>query len=320
MDAEREKNWLLLIHQIPPKPNYLRVKIWRRLQQAGAVGIKQSVYALPLNDQSREDFSWILREIVEGGGDGSISEARFVEGLTDEQVVAMFQSARQSDYAKIIQDANRLLAEWSDSNGNRPHNGKQSAQLARLRRRFEEAAGVDFFEAPEKATADILLRDLAARASDEAATNGSHPDANRDYKNKVWVTRTNVFVDRIASGWLIRKFVDSGAAFKFVPENPFTPKPGEVRFDMFDGEFTHEGDRCTFEVMVQRLQLRDRALAPIAEIVHDADLKDGKFGRPETAGLLALLSGLAAAWPDDEQRMKRGFDLFENLYSYFPRR
>lgn len=139
-------------------------------------------------------------------------------------------------------------------------------------------------------------------------------------QSKIWVTRKNLFVDRIACGWLIRRFVDSEAAFKFIGGHPYVPKPGELRFDMFEGEFTHEGDRCTFEVMIQRLDLQDKALAPMAQIVHDIDLKDRRYGRAETDGFQALLTGLVAAHSDDDQRLHQGVQLFENLYSFFVRR
>src|SRR5512138_2230915 len=99
--ARAKTRWLLLIHQIPPKPAYLRVKIGRHLQRIGAVPIKNSVYALPRNDETQEDLQWVLREIVKGGGDGSILEARFVEGLSDDQVVALFQAALEGDYREL---------------------------------------------------------------------------------------------------------------------------------------------------------------------------------------------------------------------------
>ncbi len=314
------KKWLLLIHQIPPKPNALRVKIWRRLQQVGAVAIKQSVYAMPLSEQSREDLSWILREIVEGGGDGSISEARFVEGLTDEQIIALFQSARKSEYENIIQDANLLLAEWSSGqNDPRDPAVRGPAQVLKLQRRLDNVTAIDFFQAPERGTTEILLKELATRLSGQASTETTAEIKLHNLKGKTWVTRKNLFVDRMACGWLIRRFVNKGAVFKFVSDPQYAPKSNELRFDMFDGEFTHEGDRCTFEVMIQRLQLHDRALVSLAEVVHDIDLKEAKYGRAETGGLNALLTGLVASQPDDDQRMAEGFRLFENLYAYFQR-
>jgi hypothetical protein len=161
MTSVDSRKWLLLIHQIPPKPNALRVKIWRRLQQVGAVAIKQSVYVMPLSEQSREDLSWTLKQIVEGGGDGSISEARFVEGLSDEQILTLFHNARKSDYEKLIHDANALLAEWS-SGGNDPQDpaAKGPAQLAKLQRRLDDIAAIDFFQTPEHAAAELQLNEL----------------------------------------------------------------------------------------------------------------------------------------------------------------
>jgi len=145
MTSVDPRKWLLLIHQIPPKPNALRVKIWRRLQQVGAVAIKQSVYAMPFSEQSREDLSWMLKEIVEGGGDGSISEARFVEGLTDEQVVALFQNDPQDPAVR------------------------GPAQVSRLQRRLDEVGAIDFFQSSERGTAEILIKELAARLSGQAS-------------------------------------------------------------------------------------------------------------------------------------------------------
>jgi hypothetical protein len=314
------RKWLMLIHQIPPKPDALRVKIWRRLQQVGAVAIKQSVYVMPFSEQSREDLSWILKEIVEGGGDGSISEARFVEGLSNEQILTLFHKARKSDYEKLIHDANTLIAEWSFGE-NRPRDPaiKGTAQLSRLQRRLDDIAAIDFFQTSEQATAELLLMELGKLLSGQSSAGNTVREGIGNLMGKTWVTRDNIFVDRMACGWLIRRFVDHGAVFKFVPETQYSPKPHEVRFDMFDGEYTHEGDRCTFEVMIQRLQLQDHALGPLAEVVHDIDLKDEKYGRSETNGFNALLTGLVAAHPDDDQRMTEGFRLFENLYTYHQR-
>ena len=321
MIPDDSKKWLLLIHQLPPKPKALRVRIWRRLQQVGAVAIKQSVYALPLSEHSREDLSWILKEIIEGGGDGSISEARFLEGLTDEQVVDSFHAARQSDYRKIIQEGNELLTEWSSGRSDPQAPAlKGPAQVARLRRRLDEVLAIDFFQTPERGIAEALLQELAAQVSGGPPSAPVGREEVGSLQGRTWVTRRNLFVDRLACGWLIRRFIDHEAVFKFVRGPQYAPQPGELRFDMFDGEFTHEGDRCTFEAMIRRFRLHDRALVPLAEIVHDIDLKDKKYGRSETSGFSALLTGLVASHPDDEQRLDEGIRLFENLYAYFQRR
>jgi hypothetical protein len=314
------RKWLLLIHQIPPKPNALRVKIWRRLQRVGAVAIKPSVYVMPPSEQSREDLSWTLKEIVAGGGDGSISEARFVEGLSDEQILALFHNARKSDYERLVHDANALLADWS-AGGSDPQDpaAKGPAQLARLQRRLDEIAAIDFFQTPERATVELMLKELGNLLSGQASIGKTAREGISDLVGKTWVTRGNLFVDRIACGWLIRRFLDQAAVFKFVSELQYSPQPNEIRFDMFDGEYTHEGDRCTFEVMIQRLQIQDHALGPMAEVVHDIDLKDEKYARRETDGFNALLTGLVAAHPDDDPRMMEGYRLFDNLYTYFQR-
>lgn len=320
MASDNRKKWLLLIHQIPPKPNALRVKIWRRLQQVGAVAVKPSVYVMPLSEPSREDLSWTLKEIVAGGGDGSISEARFVEGITDAQIVALFHQARKADYEKLIQEANALLAEWT-AGGLDPRDpaARGAAQLARLQRRLADIGGIDFFHTPERNTAELLIEELASRLSGPPAAGNPAAAGIGNLAGKTWVTRRNLFVDRIACGWLIRRFIDQAAAFKFVPGTQYDPAPGEIRFDMFAGEYTHEGDLCSFEVMIRRLQIQAQALGPVAEIVHDIDLKDEKYGRGETAGFNALLTGLVAAEPDDDRRMAEGLKLFDNLYAYYQR-
>lgn len=317
MNSNDSKMWLILIHQLPPKPNALRVKIWRRLQQVGAVAIKQSVYALPHSEHSREDLNWILREIVEGGGDGSISEARFLAGLTDNQVVELFHDARRFDYEKIIREARQLLLVWASGQDDPKDPAlKGPAQVSRLRRRLDEVLAIDFFQSPERETADTLLQELATQVSGEPSTSPTGLEEVGNLRGKTWVTRKNLFVDRLACGWLIRRFIDSQAAFKFVLGPRYSPAAGELRFDMFEGEFTHEGDRCTFEGMTRHLGLKDRALDSLSEIIHDIDLKDQKYGRRETDGFRALLTGLVASHSDDARRLEEGIRLFDNLYAW----
>jgi hypothetical protein len=312
-----ESAWLLLIHQIPPKPGYLRVKIWRRLQALGAVAIKNTVYALPLREQTTEDLQWVLREIVEGGGDGTLCEARFVDGLTDSQVEALFHSARDADYAQIADEARRLEGSATDTIESRE---TLTAQLARLRRRFADVTVIDFFGAPGREPADALLTALEARAQPRAAADRSGGRTPASLRGRVWVTRTGIHIDRIASAWLIRRFIDAAATFKFVPAKGYRPEAGELRFDMFEAEFTHIGDRCTFEVLLDHVGLQDPAVRAIAEIVHDIDLKESKFGRPETQGIAHLIAGLAMNNPDDQARLARGEAVFGDLYAYLRRK
>ena len=310
--------WFLLVHQIPPKPNALRVKIWRRLNQLGAVAIKQSVYVMPFTDEAMEDLSWMLKEIQNGGGSGFIAEATFLQGFTDEQIIALFQKARNADYEDLIREANKILSQWSSSRViPQTPEVKVQAQMARLQRRFEKILSIDFFQAPERWRAEILIKDLANRLSGHSPRTCSTTCQISDLCGKTWVTRKNVFIDRIACGWLIRRFIDNKAVFKFVDSEPYAPAANEIRFDMFEGEYTHDGDMCSFEVMIQRLRLQDDALFSLAEVVHDIDLKDEKFSRPEAEGFSAMLSGLVASRSKDEERLADGFSLFDMLYAYF---
>ena len=323
-ETATEGRWLLLIHQIPPKPDYFRVKVWRRLQRLGAVAIKNSVYVLPKNDQTQEDFQWVLREIVEGRGEASLCEARFVDGLSDEEVEALFQAARGAEYDQIAEEARRL-AEIPLPNGQteETRRSKLEIDLVRLKRRLAEVVAIDFFGAPGRETAEGLVSGVEARMTGKNSMLG--PDSARtfrreDFLGKTWVTRKGIYVDRMASAWLIRRFIDPDARFKFVPPKGYKPLPGELRFDMFEAEFTHEGDRCTLEVLIQRVGLNDPALIPIAEIVHDIDLKDSKFGRQDTIGIERLIAGIAMTHKDDENRLARGTAVFDDLYEYFKRK
>ena len=323
-ETATEGHWLLLIHQIPPKPDYFRVKVWRRLQRLGAVAIKNSVYVLPKNDQTQEDFQWVLREIIEGRGEASLCEARFVDGLSDEEVEALFQAARGAEYDQIAEEARRL-AEIPLPNGQmeETRRTKLEIDLVRLKRRLAEVVAIDFFGAPGRETAEGLVSGVEARVIGKNSMLG--PDSARtfrreDFLGKTWVTRKGIYVDRMASAWLIRRFIDPDARFKFVPPKGYKPLPGELRFDMFEAEFTHEGDRCTLEVLIQRVGLDDPALIPIAEIVHDIDLKDSKFGRQDTIGIERLIAGIAMTHKDDEVRLERGAAVFDDLYEYFRRK
>ena len=320
---EIEGRWLLLIHQIPPKPDYLRVKIWRRLQRLGAVPVKNSVYVLPKNDQTQEDFQWVLREVVESGGDASLCEARFVDGLSDDEVMQLFRSAREDDYQEISRDLERIATSLSKKTKIDTESRKRLAlELERIHKRMTEVVAIDFFNAPGREGAEGLLFTLDARLQ-EGSPAGKAAKAKQqlqDFRNRTWVTRKGIHVDRMASAWLIRRFIDPNARFKFVPAKGYQPEPGEMRFDMYEAEFTHEGDRCTFEVLIERAGLSDPGLGPIAEIVHDIDLKDSKFAREETPGIDRIIAGVAMANKDDEARLARGSALFEDLYEYFRRK
>jgi hypothetical protein len=304
--------WLLLIHQLPPKPNYLRVKVARHMQRIGAVAIKNTVYVLPSTDSSLEDFQWALREIRDGGGEANLFEARVIEGLSDGEVQQLFNTARDENYASIAAEARQLLKAASRKKRDA---AKIGSDVQRLRKRASEIGTIDFFGAAQGHVATTILDQIAQRLSD-APPLPAAPAADV-FRGRTWVTRAVVHVDRMASAWLIKRFIDSDATFKLVPAKHYTPEDGEVRFDMFDAEFTHDGDRCTFEVLVERMGLADRALRRIAEVVHDIDLKDAKFDRPETPGVAVLMTSIAMAHREDSARIERAAQALDDLYVYY---
>lgn len=304
--------WLTLVFQLSAKPAYLRVKVWRRLQAIGAVSLKNAVYVLPASDDALEDFQWLLGEIEKSGGEGAICEMRLLQGMRDDEVRALFGAARDADYdelAKELQAARKPKG--------RDVEGETKALLLRARKRFAEIAEIDFFGATGRLRVEGLLAEMEARMAKPAAKAPAEAPRAEKLKGKIWVTRRDIHVDRIACAWLVRRFVDPSAKFKFVAEKDYRPKPSEVRFDMFKGEITHEGDKCSFEVLLERAGLDDPALAAIAEIVHDIDLKDRKFVREETVGISHVIAGICAGQSNDHARIEQASPMFDGLYERF---
>ncbi|MFC3098400.1 chromate resistance protein ChrB domain-containing protein [Alteraurantiacibacter palmitatis] len=308
------EHWLALLHQLPAKPPYLRVKIWRRLQAIGAVPLKNAVHVLPRREETETAFRDLLAEITASGGEAVLIDARLIEGQSDAELRTLFDAARDADYDELADAARRLLDTGPAS----------GPDIAKLQRRLTEIVRLDFFGAHGRQVAEAALREL-----DEQRY--AHPDVSRsdkppeltlaDLKGRTWVTRRGVHVDRIACAWLIRRFIDSKASFKFISGKSYTPEASELRFDMVDAEFTHEGDRCSFETLVLRAGLDgDAALVSIAQIIHELDIADGKFDRPEAAGLGAMLSGVCASTDDDLDRIAHGSDALDQFHAYFSSR
>jgi hypothetical protein len=291
------------VHQLPPRPLYLRAKVRQRLARVGAVALKNSVYVLPARPECLEDLQWIAQEAEAGGGEAFVCAATFLSGVEEGALVRRFREERSVDYRAWAAEARRGLEAGTEDG------------LQRLRKRWADLRAIDFFDAPAGKEAAAMLAALERRAGGKPGGKGG--SGVRDLVGKVWVTRHDVHVDRIATAWLVRRFIDARARFRFIDPAREQPRAGEIGFDMVGGQFTHEGDRCTFETVLGRLGARDRALAEVAEIVHDLDLKDGKYGRPEAAGLRQLLAGLYAAEPDDGKRLARGSVLFDDLHASF---
>jgi len=319
-------SWLLLIHQLPPKPPYLRVKVWRRLHALGAVALKNSVYLLPNTEEAREDFEWVLREIHKERAEASLCEAKLIDGLTDDEVRGLFLRAREEDYRSLAADIRKFVHEALSSRARSLSDEARAAAeaaLLRFRKRLAEIAKIDFFGAPGREAVEGLIGGLEQRISPGSPAGAASSAASlmiADVQHRTWVTRKGVHIDRIACAWLIRRFIDKNAIFKFVPARGYTPAPREIRFDMFDAEFTHDGELCSFEVILRAFDLKDPALRALAEVIHDVDLKDSKFGRDETPGVDHLIAGIAWLHSEDQARLEHGGAVFDALHNYFLRR
>jgi hypothetical protein len=302
------------MHQLPPHPSYLRVKVWRRLARIGAVALKNSVYVLPLSDAALEDLQWTRREILDGKGEATIVEAAFVSGTSDAEVEELFRGARDADYEEVIKET-RARSSGKARTLKEEKRRELEVAVVKLEQRLQQIGARDFFGASKRADAVGLLRKLRERV------NGATPiDAQQHAASvlgQTWVTRTGVKVDRIASAWLILRFIDREAKLKFVPAKGYQPAPNELRFDMFDAEFSHEGEDCTFETLCRRFQLQRTGLKAVAEVIHEIDVKDEKFDRPETAGIAAMIEGLTRVHVSDEDRIARGLVLFDELLAHF---
>jgi len=306
--------WLLLVHQLPQRPSRARVQTWRRLQSIGALPIKNGVYVLPNRPQTREDFEWVQAEIGALGGQVSLFAADSIDGLSHQELVAAFRQARRADYQALRKEAERLLGKQRLAGRAERHRWARSVR--RLRARWSEIAAIDFFAEPggkaAAAVLDRLERALTAaepRRALAASTEALDPSR---FRARVWCTRPRPGVDRMASAWLIRRFVDPRARFRFSDRVP--SGAGAVPFDMFGGAFSHQGRACTFEVLVQRFSLSDPALAWIAQIVHRVDFRERVAELPEAAAVERLVEGLRQLYRDDHRLLEQGMTMFEALH------
>jgi hypothetical protein len=282
------------------------------------MALKPTVYVLPASTAHRNDFEALVREILERGGEAVVSEASFLAGLSDDALEDRFRRARDVEYSRIASAA-RKVADSLHGRTQAPEARRRALgrALERLRAELSEIAARDWCGAGGKeaaAGALSLAEDLLQGVEVAAAPS---PGPLRPPRGATWVTRTGVMVDRIASAWLIRRFIDPRARFRFAPGHGSRPRPGEIRFDIAEAELTHRGGLCTFEVLLEHFQLRDSALSAIGEMVHDLDLEDGRHGRPETSGLGRMIVGLALATAEDEIRLAKGATVFDGLYESF---
>lgn len=321
--SDKRQRWLLFFYSIPSKPVSSRMRIWRKLSKAGAIPLKGSVYVLPFNEDHYEFFQWLVSEVLSMGGEAAFTGVETIDSMKDEEIRALFNERQEGEYQEIAKALDDLETRVNSiRKGSKTQNGQAfSEQFAKVRKKHEEVLKTDFFFSKAGSALRSRIDDL--NAVFEGLT-GSVAKLKpvvvtsrkiEDYQGKIWVSRKRPFVDRMASAWLIRKFIDRNSAFKLVDEKDLAAAVQDhVTFDVSGGVFTHLGDRCTFEVLVKSFGLKDRAVRRIAEIVHELDIKDDKYRNPETSGLGEILSGLRKSVKDDMELLEKGMSVFEMLY------
>ena len=300
---KRSAGWLLLTFTLPTKRASQRVEIWRKLQRYGTVPLGNSGYLLPSNASNEERFQWLASSIRKYGGEASVVRVESIDNLSTTQLKGRFSEARVREYQELIQELQTLSRE--------PAEQRSIARVGRLRNRFQEIVDVDFFESPlQERVSELLERASSSRTAKAGVTAKINP---KDYKKRIWITRPTPGVDRCASAWLIRRFIDPKARFAFAPEDQVPPQG--VPFDMFhERGFGHRGTDCTFETLEKEFRIRDPRVAVIGQMIHDADLLDDRFGRKEGYGVDEILKGWARQRFPDEKLLERGMELMEGLY------
>lgn len=304
---------LLLLVGVPPTPSSLRVRVWRRLRLLGAVALKRSAYLLPDTPERYEDFQWLAQEVQRGGGDATLIRVQEIENVSAEDVVRLFQEPRDRDYRQLTVRYRKVLQ--SLDRKSEVTSARVYDELARLARDVQRIRDIDFFDAPGGAEVRRIEEAIAMRTRrPESARPEERPTIDlTKLRGRRWVTRPRPHIDRIASAWLVKRFIDPDAQFVFAPPAEF-PKDA-IPFDAPGVELSHQGEDCTFETLVKRAGLRDRRLVRLAELVHEADLRDGKYPHEEARGIDVAVRAFLAASPDDHQVLAQGMALFEGLYA-----
>jgi hypothetical protein len=317
-------NWLLFFYTVPAKPGNLRMKVWRRLIKMGAASLKGSVYILPYSEDHLEALHWLTGEVASLGGEAAFAKVERIETMRDEEMVFLFQVQRRHDYAPIAAALEALEVQLSSLEQQQDSKGLERVKGAfqKLLKDYRAVHGIDFFHCPQGSDLQERLERFEERFTNLTA----HPQAERpksvgprskeDYQGRVWVTRRNPFVDRMASAWLIRRFIDPQARFEFLEkDHSAEATPDAVSFDAPGGDFSHEQDHCTFEVLLEAFGLRGKVLRKMAEVVHDLDLKDGKFANPQASGVESILLGIRKTAKDDGEALQEGIQTFERLHA-----
>jgi hypothetical protein len=292
--------WLLMVFTLPSVKASERVQVWRKLQKFGSLPFRNAGYLLPNTSENRERLVWISETVRSSGGDASVIDVSSVDDLSENGIQELFRQARNADYETLLKDLEKL----------KPRSGTSSAQAVRLRRRYDEIVAMDFFVSKRRSEIQALFDQLNPLSPQEKT---AKLFSKKEFQNRTWLTRPRPGIDRVSSAWLISRHIDDHPTFAFAEKSGELPEA--IPFDMYgpDG-FGHEGDRCTFETLSRSFAIKDKKIALIAEAIHDADLEDGRYGRPEGHVINGILKGWAKQKVEDHELLKRGMDLIEGLY------
>jgi hypothetical protein len=320
----KSPDWLLFFYSLPSKPVGNRMKIWRKLSRIGAVPFKGSGHILPNNEENYEYFQWLVSEVITRGGEGAFVRAERIESMPENELVDLFNHYREKEYRLLEEGLETLEKRLVAIKKGEGSEGRKTLleDLGRLSKEFEAIRNVDFFLSKKGISLEGRINNINTEMKTLSTVEVKKPDRmvaqrnRKDYQGRVWVTRKRPYVDRMASAWLIRKFIDPKAVFEFIgEEDVHHSEKGPVTFDMKNGEFTHNLDLCTFEVLIKSFSLKDKALRKMANIVHQIDLKDEKYQVPEAKGVEDILKGIRRTVVDDQEILEKGLVLFDMLYA-----
>jgi len=293
---------LLLIFSLPAKRASQRVEVWRKLQRYGTLPLRSSGYVLPNSAANQEKLEWLAETIRSYKGEASVVQVQAFDDLPDARLRQLFLEASSRHYERLLRELKKVMS--------LPHAQRSARQLSRLRSEFQEIVANDFFANPMLARVEAAL----TRADEVGTVSLRRKAKAAEYRNRVWITRPRPGIDRVSSAWLIERFIDPKARFVF-DDDP-SAHPAAVPFDMFSPQgFGHREQNCTFETLCKEFALRDSKVRRIAQIIHDADLGDEKFGRKEGVCLDQVLNGWAKLDVPDNELLRRGMELIEGLYA-----
>lgn len=321
--TDNDLSWLLFFYSLPSKPVRNRMTVWRKLLKAGALSFKGSVYILPYTEEHHELLTWLVSEVLSLQGEGSFVRVEKIETIANQQIISLFNQQRETDYQRILKECDHIERKITSTRIGGASQDKKNItnQIRKCQRDFEDIRKIDFFISKRGVEVGRRLERIADTLNGLSGTgiekhSGTIAPARiEDYQHKTWATRKRPFVDRFASAWLIKKFLDENASFAFIDEKDLDNVAKDViPFDIRGGRFTHAGDLCTFEVLIKSFSLKNKTLRKIAEIVHELDLKDDKFRTSEAKGIEDILSGIRKKAKDDSASLEQGMAIFEMLY------